>query len=56
MPNDERGHNFRNQQEELRSHGGEGASNDSMSARTLTVALLLVIGVFIALVLALVLR
>ncbi|HEX3299572.1 MAG TPA: hypothetical protein VHW68_05620 [Actinomycetota bacterium] len=56
MPNDERGHNFRNQQEGLRDQGRGGSANDSMSARTLTIALAVVIGLFIALMFALVFR
>jgi hypothetical protein len=54
MPNDERGHNFRNQQEGLRDQGRGGASSDSMSARTLTVALGVVLGLLVVLVVLLV--
>jgi hypothetical protein len=55
VPNDERGHNFRNQQEELRTGDRGGtSSSDSMSARTLTVALGVVLGLLVVLVVLLV--
>jgi hypothetical protein len=50
MPNDERGHTFRNQQEELRTGDRGTSSTDSMSARTLTVALAVVLGILVLLV------
>jgi hypothetical protein len=56
MPNDERGHNLRDQQEALRNEGRGGSSNDSMSGRTLTIALAVVLGLFFALMFALVFR
>jgi hypothetical protein len=49
MPNDERGHNFRNQQEGLNSHPQGGSSGDSMSGLTLTIALFGVLGVLVVL-------
>jgi hypothetical protein len=55
MPNDERGHNFRNQ-EALHEQDPGGSSDDSLSALGLTIALLIVLGVFIALIFALVVR
>ena len=48
MPNDERGHNFRNQQEGLHERP-RSASSDSMSARTLTVPLFVALGVLVVL-------
>jgi hypothetical protein len=56
MPNDERGHTFRNQQDDLHAHRRGGSSNDSLDALTLTIALVVVIGVFVALMFALVVR
>jgi hypothetical protein len=56
MPDDERGHNLRNQQEELHARQRGGSSNDSLSGLTLTIALVVVIGVFVALMFALVAR
>ena len=56
MPNDERGHTFRNQQEALHERDRSGSSDDSLRARGLTIALLIVIGVFVALIFALVVR
>jgi hypothetical protein len=56
MLNDEPGGDFRSRQEGLQEGHGSGSSDDSLGARGLTIALLIVLGVFIALVLALVVR
>ena len=49
MPNDERTHNFRNQQPELRERSRGASSDDSFSARTLTIILCAALGVFVVL-------
>ncbi|MFL5792089.1 MAG: hypothetical protein ACJ76A_11375 [Actinomycetota bacterium] len=54
MPNDERTHNVPNQQPELRAGGRDRSSTDSISARTLTIALFVALGVLVVLLVLLI--
>ena len=53
MPDDEGMEGFRHQGE-LHARDGGGSSDDSLSARTLTIALFVVLGVFVALLVLLI--
>ena len=54
MPDDEGMQSFRHQQGELHASDGGGSSDDSLSARTLTIALFVVVGVLVVLLVLLI--